>query len=67
MSERLPQMNENQQVSLHDRSLTFRNNYIENNYPNLTPSQRKSSLPVIDRPKNSTPIIDLEDVISHEG
>lgn len=26
-----------------------------------------SSLPNIDRPKNSTPIIDLDDVISHEG
>lgn len=26
-----------------------------------------SSLPQIDRPKNSTPIIDLDDVISHEG
>ncbi len=28
---------------------------------------RKSSLPVIDRPRNSTPIIDLDEVISHEG
>jgi len=28
---------------------------------------QNSSLPNIDRPKNSTPIIDLDDVISHEG
>jgi hypothetical protein len=28
---------------------------------------QNSSLPNIDRPKNSTPIYDLDEVISHEG
>lgn len=34
---------------------------------NLGENRMSSSLPQIDRPKNSTPIIDLDDVISHEG
>jgi hypothetical protein len=37
----------------------------QNNAGN-TPA-RKSSLPIIDRVKNSTPIIDMEEVISNEG
>jgi hypothetical protein len=34
---------------------------------NVGEIRMNSSLPNIDRPKNSTPIIDLDEVISHEG
>jgi hypothetical protein len=34
---------------------------------NAAENRMNSSLPNIDRPKNSTPIYDLDDVISHEG
>jgi hypothetical protein len=34
---------------------------------NAGENRMNSSLPQIDRIKNSTPIIDLDDVISHEG
>lgn len=40
-------------------------NHLSNS--NAGEIRMNSSLPNIDRPKNSTPIIDLDDVISHEG